>query len=86
MFVRYATARINQHIRDMVYRTYVTDCLALISKNAAYSAGPYGGDGRYMSKRFSEIFNPPPVDNRTGDEIAADIMKKAGLVVKHGST
>lgn len=86
MFVRYATARINQHVRDMVYRTYVTDCLALISKNAAYSAGPYGGDGRYMAKRFSEIFNPPPVDNRTGDEIAAEIITKAGLVVRHEST
>jgi len=35
-----------------------------------------------MSKRFEEVVYPKEEDDRTGDEIAADVIKSAGLVVK----
>ena len=37
--------------------------------------------GSYISAKFADIINPKPVDNRTGEEIAADIIKRAGIEV-----
>ena len=74
--MRYATARFNQHQRDLAYRIYVTDCLRIISENTAKMCG-----GSYMKAKLADIINPDPVDNRTGEEIAADIIKRAGIEV-----
>ena len=74
--MRYAIARFNQHQRDLAYRIYVTDCLRIISENSAKMVG-----GSYMKAKFTDIINPKPVDNRTGEEIAADIIKLAGIEV-----
>lgn len=74
--MRYAMARFNQHQRDLAYRIYVTDCLRIISENTAKMGG-----GSYITAKFADIINPKPVDNRTGEEIAADIIKRAGIEV-----
>ena len=74
--MRYATARFNQHQRDFAYRIYVTDCLRMATENAAKMS-----QGSYTAARFYDIINPKPVDNRTGEEIAADIIKRAGIEV-----
>lgn len=37
--------------------------------------------GTYLTKRYTEIIHPVPQDTRTGDEIAEDVIKRAGLVV-----
>ena len=39
------------------------------------------GGGSYIPVKLSDIINPKPVDNRTGEEIAADIIKLAGIEV-----
>lgn len=59
------------------YRVYVSDTLRIISENTAR----FGG-GVYTKQRYYDVINPPKVDTRTGDEIAADIIKRAGLKVK----
>ena len=74
--MRYAIARFNQHQRDLAYRIYVTDCLRIISENTAKMGG-----GSYITAKFADIINPKPVDNQTGEEIAADIIKRAGIEV-----
>ena len=74
--MRYAMARFNQHRRDFAYRIYVTDCLRIISENTAKMGG-----GSYVTAKFSDIINPKPADNRTGEQIAADIIKRAGIEV-----
>ena len=74
--MRYAIARFNQHQRDLAYRIYVTDCLRIISENTAKMVG-----GSYITAKFADIINPKPVDNRPGEEIAADIIKRAGIEV-----
>ena len=74
--MRYAMARFNQHQRDLAYRIYVTDCLRIISENTAKMGG-----GSYITAKFADIINPRPADNRTGEEIAADIIKRAGIEV-----
>lgn len=51
----------------MAYRFYVTNSLQNIPQS------------KYCTASFSEILKPKPKDTRTGDEIALDVMQKAGL-------
>lgn len=37
--------------------------------------------GEYKENRFADILDPKPQDTRSGDEIAADVIKNAGLTV-----
>ena len=72
--MRYAMARYKSQQRDLAYRIYVSDCLRIISENTAKMFG-----GSYITAKLSDIINPKPADNRTGEEIAADIIKRAGI-------
>ena len=74
--MRYAIARYQSQQRDLAYRIYVCDCLRMISENAASVGGR-----SYMAAKFEDVINPKPVDNRTGEELAADIIKHAGIEV-----
>ena len=66
-------SKANQQAKDTAYRVYVTDCLKLIAENTGNIS---------LKLRYYDIINPKKADNRTGDEIVADIIKRAGLVVK----
>ena len=74
--MRYAIARYQSQQRDLAYRIYIADCLRIISENTAKMGG-----GSYITVKLADIINPKPVDNRTGEEIAADIIKQAGIEV-----
>ena len=75
--MRYAIARYQSQQRELAYRIYVTECLRIIGENTAKMSG-----GSYITASLADISNPKPVDNRTGEEIVADIIKKAGLEVR----
>ena len=66
-------SKATQQAKDTAYRVYVTDCLKLIAENTGNIS---------LKSRYYDIVNPKKADNRTGDEIVADIIKRAGLVVK----
>ena len=70
-------SKVKQQAKDTAYRVYVTDCLKLIAENTANISR-----GKYMKSRYHDIIHPAKVDDRTGDEIVEDIIKRAGLVVK----
>ena len=74
--MRYAMARYQSQQRDLAYRIYVTDCLRMETENTAKMS-----QGAYTAARFYDIINHKPVDNRSGNEIAADIIKRAGIEV-----
>ena len=74
--MRYAMARYQSQQRDLAYRIYVSDCLRIISENTAKICG-----GSYITAKLADIINPKPVDDRTGEEIAADIINRAGIEV-----
>ena len=74
--MRYAIARYQSKQRDFAYRIYVTDCLRIISENTAKMGG-----GSYITVKLADIINPKLVDDRTGEEIAADIINRAGIEV-----
>ena len=66
-------SKANQQAKDTAYRVYVTDCLKLITENTGNIS---------LKLRYYDIIQPKKEDTRTGDEIVADIIKRAGLVVK----
>lgn len=74
-------ARLNEKSRNDAYRIYVTDALRIVAENTARYAG-----GNYIKARYADIIEPKKQDNRTCEEITADVVARCGLVVKHEST
>lgn len=68
--MRYVTARIRQENREKAYRIYVTDSLHMQGQN------------KYLAYRYKDAIKPHKIDRRSAEEIAADVIKKAGLKVK----
>lgn len=65
-FLHYAIARFNEEQRTMAYRVYMTDSIQMVNQNS------------HLRDRWIDTINRK-VDNRTGDEVAQDVIKKAGL-------
>lgn len=74
-------ARLNERARDEAYRIYVTDALKITAENTARYAG-----GSYMRARYADAISPEKRDERSCEEITADVIARCGLVVKHEST
>ena len=70
-------SRYKREQEEKAYRVYVTDALRLTVENTAKFAG-----GNYIKARYIEIIEPKKQDNRTCEEITADIIQRCGLVVK----
>ena len=67
---------IKRQAEEESYKIYTAECLRIITENTAKIVG-----GSCVSVSFADIIDPKPVDNRTGEEIVAEIIKKAGLEV-----
>lgn len=67
---------IKRQAEEESYKIYTAECLRIITENTAKMVG-----GSCVSVSFADIIDPKPVDNRTGEEIVAEIIKKAGLEV-----
>ena len=63
-------AKCAQDDEEWSYRMYVTETLRM------------QGECMHPSKSWVEIINPQPVDDRSGDEIAVDVLAGAGLTAK----
>ena len=61
---------------DKAVKIYYAECLRIITENTAKMGG-----GNYITVKLADIVSPKPVDKRTGEEIAADIIKLAGIEV-----
>ena len=70
-------ARLNEKARNDTYRIYVTDALRLVAENTARYAS-----GDYIKVRYADIIEPKKQDNRTCEEITADIVARCGLTIK----
>ena len=61
------------------YQSYLADALFYICRNSADHPG-----GTHLASRWEELLTQK-TDERTGEEIAADIISRAGLrMVKNG--
>lgn len=68
--MRYVRAQIDADEEELSFKCYVTDALQLAPQN------------KYNAKRWIDIIIKPPEDTRTPEEIAFDVIMKAGLVLK----
>ena len=76
-FLRYCVARLNEREKTEAYRIYVTDALRIVAENTARFAS-----GNYIKARYADIIEPKKQDNRTCEEITADIVARCGLTIK----
>lgn len=63
------------------YRAYVTDALKALTENTTHRLIPGVGEvsyGSYMTARWLQEAQKPE-DTRSGDEIAEEIIRRAGL-------
>lgn len=67
-------ARFEQEARETAYRVYVTDSIF------------YQAQEKRLTTRFADVFLPKEeTAEQTGEEIVADVIRRAGLVVADGS-
>ena len=75
--MRYVVSKYKEQQKEMAYRIYVTECFRIMTENTAKQGG-----GSYINKPFADVIgNSKPKDERTAEEIIADITKRAGLEV-----
>ena len=69
-------ARYNLYCDEIAYRFYVTEGLRVISENVVRPGK------EYLSKTFNEVLNPSREEQKTGEEIAAEVIQKTGIKLK----
>lgn len=70
-----------QHdMEEKQYRTYLTDTLRLIGENVAALS-----HGSYIANRWIDTKKKEQNEEKSADEIAADIIRRAGLKLKGGN-
>lgn len=74
-FLPFFHAKLEKSIQEAQFRVYITDALYYAPRN------------QWMSKRFVELIDEPkkPKDNRSGDEVAAEVIKRLGLKFKNNT-
>lgn len=70
-------ARLNERAKTEAYRIYVTDALRLVAENTARYAS-----GDYIKARYADMIEPKKQDNRTCEEITAEVVARCGLTIK----
>lgn len=73
-----------EKIDELKYRVYVTDCLRMLTETTARCVMS-GSNVSYIGVRYADTldkFRPKKESEKTGDEIALEIIKKAGLSLK----
>ena len=65
--MRYVEARLSEYDREAAYRIYITKSLQLAPQS------------KYLVETYEDWLNPKKEDTRSGDEIALEVIQKAGL-------
>lgn len=61
-----------QDDEERSFRLYMTEIVRL------------HGENKTLTKSWLDIIDPKPVDNRSGDEIAVQVLRNTGLTPKGG--
>lgn len=64
-----------QEQRHEVWRIYMANGIKILTENTATHKG-----AKSLAKSYTDLFKP--IDKRTGDEVAADVIKKCRLKIK----
>ena len=60
----------------------MSDALRIVTENTARVASGNYGSVNYIKARYADIVEPKKQDDRTCEEITADVVARCGLVVK----
>lgn len=71
----YLRARIEQETEESAYRVYSSDALKVLTENTQRLLG-----GSAMGKRYADILDTGTQDKRSAEEVAEDIIARAGLI------
>ena len=77
--VDHCVSLFNSRAKERLYQTYITDTLKCLNDNVAKIVG-----GSTLKARYHDLFEIgiKKESEKTGDEIALEIIRKAGLKVK----
>ena len=75
--VEHCVALFKKRNEELLFRRYVADSIHMINSLLYKKLG-----GSAYKQSYSELTAPQKEQERSGDEIAADIIKRAGLKVK----
>lgn len=76
--IEHCVSAYNERCRQQIYRCYVADGLKSISESVAEHLG-----GSYLQERYVDLINGDThKDERSADEIALEVIKKAGLKIR----
>lgn len=68
--MKYVLAKFKSHVEEDNFRNYMANILY------------WQGQGKTLTISYDEYTHPKPVDNRTGDEIASDVINGLGLKLR----
>lgn len=60
-------------VREWTYRHYIANCLKVRAEGKVYTED---------LPSLYDIFDPAPVDERSAEEITADVVKKTGITLR----
>lgn len=69
--------QIRRAAEEDAFRAYMAECARLLTENTMRAVG-YGS---YIQVKYHELIRPQKLDTRSGEEIAADVLKRAGIEV-----
>lgn len=75
----YVKAKILDDTEELIYKRYMADGLKYVTESISQAF-----DGKYLYVSFFDLIdnNKKQTVTKTGEEIAADVIKRAGLVVE----
>lgn len=83
--IEHVAASFRRNQEELRYKAYVTDALKALAENTMRRLVPGIGAveyGSYIPKRWYN--QEEPQEEKTGDEIAEEIIRRAGLTLKGG--
>lgn len=72
--IDHVLALLRQETKELRYRVYLTDALRVIGENTAKYV-----QGQYIATRWADTLREKKEEEQSGDEIAADVIRRAGL-------
>lgn len=74
--IEHCVSAFSDMCEEKAFRSYIADGIKCISEAIANQFG-----GSYLQERYADIVSISRTEEKTGDEIALEVIKKAGLKV-----
>lgn len=72
--IEHVVAEHDKRMQEKAYRIYMSDLAMCLVES-------FGGE---VTRRYADIISNEPVNEKTGDEVALEVIRRLGLKVKGG--